>query len=90
MRNTTEDDVLAFVITYVNRRLEALGREQVSIFPDDYDLLDSGLIDSLDLVELMAAVEKHFAREFDFAELDPDSMTLVGPLCTFLSDQLTK
>lgn len=37
----------------------------------------------------MAAGE-HFDREIDFENLDPEQMTLIGPLCLFVSEQLTQ
>ena len=90
MNNITAEDIRIIVLTFLNRRLKVLGRGLLSDLPDDYDLLRSGVIDSLDLVELLAAVVQQFAREVDFAELDPDKMTIVGPLCTFVSEQLAK
>lgn len=90
MNNPTSDDVRVMVKTFVNQKLKELNREPLNELPDDYDLVRSGTLDSLYLVELMADVGEHFAREVDFAELDPNKMTIVGPLCTFISEQLTK
>lgn len=90
MSSPTADDVRVIVKTFVNRRLKELNRKPLSELPGDYDLVRSGILDSAHLVELMADVEEHFAREVDFAELDPEGMTIVEPLCTFISEQLAK
>src|SRR5437762_982190 len=50
---------------------------------DSCDLLLSGVIDSLGLVELMTALQERCGREIDFDALDPEQMTKVGPLCDF-------
>jgi len=78
------------LLTVVNRRLNDLHREPMSELPDDYDLLRSGLIESLYLIELMSDVSEYFGQEIDFAELDPEKMTIVKPLCTFIAEQLDR
>lgn len=78
------------LLAMVNRRLNDLRREPMRELPDDYDLLRSGLIESLYLVELMSDVSEYFGQEIDFAELDPEKMTLVRPLCRFIAEQLAR
>ncbi len=56
--------------------------------PQECDLLLSGIVDSLGLLELITAVADHFGREIDFEALDPEKMTIVGPFCEFVSRQL--
>jgi len=46
------------------------------------------VLDSLAFVEMMMAAGEHFAGEIDFESLDPEKMTVVGPLCIFVSEQL--
>jgi acyl carrier protein len=57
---------------------------------DDYDLLLSGLIDSLGLLNLMARLQQQFGERIDFDALDPEQMTVVGPLCGFVVEQAAK
>jgi acyl carrier protein len=57
---------------------------------DDCDLLLSGVIDSLGLLDLVGAIGQHFGRELTFDEIDPEQMTIVGPLCRFVADQLSR
>lgn len=57
---------------------------------DDYDLLLSGLIDSLGLLNLMAMLREEFGVQVDFETLDPEQMTIVGPLCGFVVEQAAK
>jgi acyl carrier protein len=65
---------------------EPLGRlglrpEQV---PDDFDLLASGVIDSLGLVELIGELEERFGLELDFERLDPDGLTVIGTFARYV------
>lgn len=57
--------------------------------PADFDLLGNGTVDSFGLVELLAGVEERFGVEIDFDELDPDDMTMVGPLTTYFASRLS-
>lgn len=90
MSSPKTQHVRAMLLDVVNRRLKELNREQIADLPDGYNLMSSGLIESLYLIELMSDVSEHFGREIDFAELDPEEMTIVGPLCAFITEQLAK
>jgi acyl carrier protein len=86
----TPDNVRVFVADFLNRKLKDRGQGPLSDLPDDYDVLLSGALDSLAFVEMMMAAGEHFVGEIDFESLDPEKMTVVGPLCVFVSEQLTK
>ena len=90
MSSPTPDDVRVFVATFLNAKLKGRGKVPLNNLPDDYDLLMSGLLNSLALVEMMTAAGEHFDGEVDFEGLDPEKMTIVGPLCMFVSEQLRK
>ena len=90
MNSATPDNVRVFVADFLNRKLKDRGQGPLSNLPDDYDVLMSGAMDSLAFVEMMMAAGEHFVGEIDFDSLDPDKMTLVGPLCGFVSEQLMK
>ena len=90
MNSPTPDDVRVFVADFLNQKLKDRDRGPLSDLPDDYDVLLSGVLDSLAFVEMMIAAGEHFAGEIDFESLDPEKMTLVGPLCVFVSEQLMK
>jgi acyl carrier protein len=88
MNGPTPDDVRAFFGTFLNRKLRDRGQRPLGELPDDYDLLLSGALDSLAFVEMMMAAGEHFSRDIDFEDLDPERMTLIGPLCLFVAEQL--
>ena len=90
MNIATPGNVRVFVADFLNRKLKDRGRGPLSDLPDDFDMLLSGALDSLAFVEMMMAAGEHFVGEIDFESLDPEKMTLVGPLCVFVSEQLMK
>lgn len=90
MRTLTPTDVRLFLKDHLDRKLEANGRGSCEDLPDDCDLLLSGMIDSIGLLDLVAAIQEFAGREIDFEILDPEEMTIVGPLCRFVSEQVSK
>jgi acyl carrier protein len=90
VNSATPDNVRVFVADFLNRKLKDRGQGPLRDLPDDYDVLLSGALDSLAFVEMMMAASEHFVGEIDFETLDPEKMTVVGPLCVFVSEQLTK
>lgn len=55
--------------------------------PDDFDMLTEGVIDSLGILELIANIEKHFDVKVDFEDLDPEYLTILGPLCRYVEQK---
>lgn len=69
------DDVKTFVSLYLEQKLANAG---LSDPPDDLSLIDSGIIDSFGLLDLVAAVEKKFLLEVDMGDVDLDTFTTFG------------
>jgi acyl carrier protein len=90
MSTATRDDVRTFLMTQLEELLRVDGRDLPADITDDYDLLLSGLLDSLDLLELTVALGEYAGHEIDFEALDPEQMTVVGPLCDFVASEVAK
>lgn len=73
-----------FILGHVRPQLSVLGLDPSSA-PDELDLLETGLIDSLGVLELVAAIHSEFGIEVDVYEMDPDDLTVVGRLSDFLA-----
>jgi acyl carrier protein len=83
----TAGDVRSVVLAQVVDELAALGLASEDV-PDELDLLYEGVIDSLRLLEIITALEDHFATELDFEDVDPDEMTVLGPFCRHVERQV--
>lgn len=88
MTQPNSEQIRAFLQQYVVEKSQAGGKGLPGELTDDCDLLLSGMIDSLGLLDLMTAIQRHCQREIDFEALDPEQLTVVGPLCRYVSDQL--
>jgi acyl carrier protein len=88
MTEISAEDVRVFLRNYLIQESRMQGLDLPVDLPDDCDLLLSGFIDSLGLLELVTAIDGYFGREIDCEALDPEHMTVVGPLCRFVSEQL--
>jgi acyl carrier protein len=51
----------------------------------DFDLLTSGVVDSLGMLELVVAVNERFDLDLDFEGLDPEQLTILGPLSEYVA-----
>jgi acyl carrier protein len=83
----TRDDVYMFITDFLNRKLKEQRREPLRNLGDDYDLFLSGLIDSLGFAELITAAGEHFRRDIDLEGIDPEKMTVLGPLCAYILEK---
>lgn len=88
MIEASSEQIRIFLQQYIVEKSVAGGRERPGELADDCDLLLSGMIDSLGLLDLMSAIQQHCQHEIDFEALDPEQLTIVGPLCRYVSEQL--
>jgi acyl carrier protein len=71
--------------------VERLGRvvrdvADVEIPLDDVDLIESGLLDSLALVNLIAEIEHEFGLELALDSLDLDNFRSLGSMADFVAE----
>ncbi len=68
---------------FVTERVRTLAREKgeaPEALDDDYNLMDSGLFDSVAFIQLITDVEETFDVELNFDDLDPEEFTSLGGL----------
>lgn len=53
---------------------------QLPIPDDGVDLIETGVLDSLALIELLTALEQEFEIRFDLADLDPEQFRSVDAI----------
>jgi acyl carrier protein len=86
MTPVSAEQVRAFVLASLEPSLREIGVSPNAV-EDSFDLHGSGVIDSFGLIELVAAVEEAFSLDIDFEDLDPDDLTVVGPLCRYVAER---
>ena len=85
MTTVSAEIVRSFVLAYLSDSFKA--REvSVNALPDDFDLLDRGIIDSIGTLELASAVEEAFQLEIDFEGLDAEELTRIGAFCAYVAE----
>ncbi len=86
MSAITDQTIRAFVLAELVDPLDEAGIDPATA-PDDLDLIETGLVDSFGLLEILTAVEAEFDLEVDYEAIDPDELTRLGPLCAFVAAQ---
>jgi acyl carrier protein len=56
--------------------------------PGDLDLRGSGMVDSLGFVEVIVGLEEKLDLELDLEEMDPEQITVLDPLATYVAGLL--
>jgi acyl carrier protein len=85
--NTTRKAVLSIVIGAVE---ESMARQGLGsrIIDEDTNLLDEGIVDSLQFLELIVLLEERTGVELDLIDTDPRLFTTVGGLVGLLMGAL--
>jgi acyl carrier protein len=76
-------EVKAFIASHLAEPLAENGVSP-SELTDDFDLMKKGIIDSIDLINLVSAIEEHFRIEVDFEDMDTEELTVIGPLGSYI------
>lgn len=69
----------AFIASELENRLTAVGLSATDLTPE-LDLFASGVVDSLQFVELLGKIESSLGVEIDLLDVDPERLTTVGGL----------
>lgn len=76
-------EVKAFIASHLAEPLAENGVSP-SELADDFDLMKKGIIDSINLINLVSAIEEHFRIEVDFEDMDTEELTVIGPLGSYI------
>ena len=87
MRDIDPGEVKQFIVGFFSDALQVAGIDPDEL-PDDMDLLQTGVIDSMGILEITIALEERFEVPIDLEELPADQLVAVGPLASFVANQL--
>jgi acyl carrier protein len=85
--NDQREPVRAFVIEWLDELARGRGT-RLPALSNETDLLGTGIIDSMDFVDLITAVEERFSCEVNFGTMDVKVFTTVGGLVTAASTEM--
>ncbi len=89
MNEFPAEEVRTFLLEFFEESLTLRGYS-VQDIPEDFDLLTEGIIDSLGFLEMVLAVQDKFDVEIDFEEIDPEKLSIVGPLCQYIIGKINE
>jgi acyl carrier protein len=85
---TTTVEVRTFVLNRLADRLEAAGLHPDEV-TDETDLFADGVVDSLEVLETIAAVSDEFGVDGDWDDYDPEDLLVLGPFCRYVEGRAT-
>lgn len=80
-----DDAVREAILRHVTGALEGHGFDPQQI-DDDFNLLESGVVDSFGVLELITAMEEQFGVSLDLEDVEPVNLTTVGPLARLIAE----
>jgi len=83
---TSIADIRVLVFTLLEDRFRLTGITSPGGIADDFDLFESGVLDSLAFVELMAGLEERLGVTLDFGNLPTDRIANFTHFCSFVRD----
>lgn len=76
------EDIAASIRDYIARNILFSGEEYPH--PDDASFLDAGIVDSMNVLELVSFVENHFSIEVGDSDIVPENFDSVSKLAAFV------
>lgn len=86
MSIVSADEVGRFIVSHLLQSFKANNITEKDI-TDDFDLMKRGIIDSIGLIQLFAAIEERFGIEVDFEDMDTDNLTVLGSICRYIEER---
>ena len=89
MSDLVSSEVKRFICELYEERLTRIGYALDNV-PDEVDLLQSGVIDSLGILELISNLEDRFQISIDLEHLPAEQLTVLGPLSQHVANYSVK
>jgi acyl carrier protein len=78
----TQGEARALIGAYITENL-LLGT--IEVIDDDASLLESGVLDSTGVMEMVAFIEETFHLSLDDADLTPENLDSIDRICTLIA-----
>jgi len=77
-------DIKTRIQIHLNEKMDGSSIDLLSQ-DDNYDFMESGLLDSFSFLDMLSAIEEDFSIEIPFMDLDPNRFTKLGGLVELIS-----
>jgi acyl carrier protein len=81
------NNVVSAVRAYIAKNILFSGTDYP--YPDDASFLDEGIVDSMNVLEIVTFVEKEFGIKVNDADIVPDNFDSVGRIAAYVSRKQT-
>ena len=81
----TDKEIKTFILRFLEKRAQRLGIKEKFLL-NDFELIKSGLLDSMSFLDLIAALEDRFKVQIDFDDKSPAEFTTLVGLTKLVSE----
>lgn len=86
----TVDDMRDLVFGVLESRFKTAGVQSHNDIDDTYDMVESGIIDSLGFVNLIVELESRLGVSIDIVDLPTDEVSNFSAMCRFLHERISQ
>lgn len=84
MSFVSKDEINKFIISYLTNNLIEKNIDHHDV-DENFDFVATGTIDSISLLDMISAMETFFNITVDFEQMNPETFTVIGPFCNYVS-----
>lgn len=70
-------NITTFITEKIRAKAALIGDEKPEV-TDDFDIMGSGLFDSMEFLVMISEIEERFKVEVDFSDAEPESMSTIA------------
>ena len=81
----SEKEIRSIILQFLESRAQRLGIKEKFLL-SDFELLKSGLLDSMSFLDLIAALEEQFKIQIDFEDKSPSQFSTLAGLVKLVQE----
>jgi len=80
-----EEAFYQFIMEKVSNKI---GEAKAAALDENLNLIEHGILDSLDFISMLMELEMKFGLDLDFEDVDPSTFTSIQGLCLLLAGEV--
>ena len=77
----------AFYQFIMEKVINKIGETKAATLDENINLIEHGILDSLDFISMLMELEMKFGLDIDFEDVNPNTFTCIKGLCNLLSGE---